>query len=179
MNAEWYTWLIINYLTTVCLRILRGTFCIMFSESSTCSLAVKRFAIGQWKSRKACKKTFPKGHWNTLLGVHLVLVVYLNDDDRGVRLDVLAPPVDQDLVKHEQLVPRGRKRFVYHLQTNNQIVIMPRHTQSITVFYVGGHVLLLIFYFCAYPVDGLQNPPIQQEHRWWQFPPHQRSIEKV
>ena len=66
---------------------------------------------------------------------HLVLVVYLDDDDGRVGLDVLAPPVHQDLVEHEQLVPRGRQRLVYHLEQRRR---SPRFTQA-SISYIALH----------------------------------------
>ena len=57
----------------------------------------------------------PQGSSQELGLPDLVLVVDLYDDRWRVLPDVLPPPVDQDLLEDQELVPRGREGLVNHL----------------------------------------------------------------
>ena len=49
---------------------------------------------------------------------YLVLVISLHDDDGRVGLDVFPAAVNENLIKHHQLVPGGRQSFLNDLTEN-------------------------------------------------------------
>lgn len=46
---------------------------------------------------------------------HFILVKNLNDDGRWISLDFLPGPVDENLIKDKQFIPRRTQCFVNHL----------------------------------------------------------------
>ena len=76
---------------------------------------------------------------------YLVLVISLHDDDGRVGLDILPAAVNQNLIKHHELVPGGRQSFLNDL-TEKQTWVSSEYLlenlphQGVSSLEVGGNI---------------------------------------